>query len=63
MTKCPKCGELVTGDRDRCIGCGRAVPDAARPLEQRLRMLVIGAFVLGALVMIAQMVRDSLGGR
>jgi hypothetical protein len=60
MIKCPRCGELVSGDRELCIGCGRPVPDPARPVERRLRALVIGAFVLGALMLIGQMIRDSL---
>lgn len=60
MIKCPKCGELVSSDRERCLSCGRVVPDPDRPVERRLRILVIGAFVLGALVLIGGMVRSSL---
>ena len=47
-------------DRERCLGCGRSVPDPSRRLEQRLRLLVIAAFVLPALLLIARMVRDSV---
>lgn len=60
MTKCPRCGELIPVDRERCLGCGRSVPDPSRRQEQRLRVLVIAAFVLPALLLIARMVRDSL---
>ena len=63
MMKCPRCGELVTGDREICIGCGRPVPDPTRPVERRLRALVIGAFVLGALLMIGGMIRDAIATR
>ncbi|MDB4885508.1 MAG: hypothetical protein JWN79_946 [Gemmatimonadetes bacterium] len=59
MIKCPRCGELVSADREICVGCGRRVPDPSRPVEQRLRALVIGAFVLAGLLLIAGMVRDS----
>jgi hypothetical protein len=60
MIKCPHCGELVSADREMCVGCGRRVPDPSRPMEQRLRALVIGAFLLAGLAMIAGMVRDSI---
>ena len=60
MVKCPRCGELVSPDREICVGCGRRVPDPSRPVEQRLRMLVIGAFLIAGLALIAGMVRDSL---
>lgn len=62
MLRCPYCGELVTGEREYCIGCGRAVPDPARPVDHRLRAWLIGAFVFGALVLVAGMVRDALRG-
>jgi uncharacterized membrane protein len=60
MMKCPRCGELVTGDREICIGCGRLVPDPSRPAERRLRAVLIAAFVAGALLMIGGMVRNYL---
>lgn len=60
MIKCPRCGELVPVDGERCLGCGRLVPDPSRPVEQRLRALVIGAFVIAAVLLIAGMVRDSI---
>ena len=59
MLKCPRCGELVSPDREICIGCGRRVPDPSRPVETRLRALVIGLFVIAALMLIGGMVRDS----
>ena len=60
MLKCPRCGELLSGERELCLGCGRPVPDPSRPVERRLRALLIAAFVAGALAMIAGMVRQSL---
>lgn len=63
MIKCPRCGELVSGDRELCVGCGRPVPDPDRSVERRLRALVIGAFVIGGLALIGGMVRDSLFSR
>ena len=60
MIKCPRCGELVSPDREICVGCGRRVPDPSRLVEQRLRALVIGAFVVAALVLIAGMVRRAV---
>ena len=60
MIKCPRCGELVSGDRELCLGCGRPVPDPSRPVERRLRALLIAAFIVGALVLIGGMVRDSI---
>ncbi|MDB4880374.1 MAG: hypothetical protein JWL60_1820 [Gemmatimonadetes bacterium] len=60
MVKCTHCGELVTGDREVCLGCGRAVPNPDRPVERRLRAMLIAAFVLGGVLMIGQMIRDSL---
>lgn len=60
MIKCPRCGELVPVDSERCLGCGRSVPDPSRRLEKRLRLLVICAFVFPALLIIARMVRASL---
>jgi len=60
MMKCPRCGELVSGDREICVACGRPVPDPARPVERRLRGLVIAAFVIGALVLIGGMIRDAV---
>lgn len=60
MIKCPRCGELVSGGAERCIGCGRLVPDPSRPMERRLRALLIGAFVVGALILLGGLVRDSL---
>lgn len=63
MMKCPRCGELVTGDREICVGCGRAVPDPARPAERRWRALMIAAFVAGALWLIGGLVRSIFATR
>lgn len=62
MLKCTHCGELVTGERSLCLGCGRAVPDPDRPVERRLRALLIAAFVGGGIIMIGMMIRDSMKG-
>jgi hypothetical protein len=63
MIKCPRCGELVSGDREVCLGCGQPVPDPARPVERRLRVLLIAAFIIGACLLIGGMVRDSMAHR
>lgn len=36
------------------------MPDPTRPVDRRLRAWLIGAFVLGALVLIGNLVRDAL---
>jgi hypothetical protein len=63
MLRCPSCGELVTGERDICVNCGRAVPDPALPAERRMRAALIAAFVLGALVLLGNLVRQTFLGR
>ena len=60
MLKCPRCGELVSDDREVCAACGQPVPDPARPLERRIRALIIAAFVGGALLLLFGVVRDWL---
>lgn len=59
MITCPRCGELVTGERARCPACDYALPNASSPWERRLRGLIIAAFVIGGLWHIAELVRHA----
>ena len=63
MLRCPACGELVTGEREVCLNCGTVVPDPSRPAERRLRIGLIAFFVAGALMLIGELVRDSVLSR
>jgi uncharacterized OB-fold protein len=60
MPRCSHCGELVSPERDDCASCGTPVPDHALPLERRVRALIIGSLVLGAMVILGSLVRDWL---